>query len=61
MIKVKGKTSELLNYYGSDFSGFYYSWKTGKIGLTYLDGVGAFQGEMTEAYLQSRGYKNFIA
>ncbi len=45
------------HYYGTDFSGFYYSWKLGKIGLVALDGVGQFQGQIDEEWLASRGFE----
>ena len=57
IINVKGKESNLLNYFGEDFSGYYYSWKTGKIGLSSLDGAGAFQGYINEVELQHMGYE----
>ncbi len=43
-------------FYGSDFSGFYKSWKTGKIGLTALDGKGLFQNKLKEETLEKEGY-----
>jgi len=43
--------------YGSDFSGFYFSWRTGKIGLIALDGRGSFQGTIDEKWLKSKGYE----
>ncbi len=43
-------------YYGTNFSGFYTSWKTGKIGLIRLDGRGNFQGEVNEEVLARKGY-----
>jgi len=44
-------------YYGSNFSGFYVSWRTGKIGLIALDGRGQFQGEVDEEWLLKKGYE----
>ncbi len=44
-------------YYGSDFSGFYFSWRTGQIGLVALDGRGSFQGAVTEEWLKNRGFE----
>ena len=44
-------------YYGEDFSGFYYSWKLGKIGLVALDGRGQFQGAIDEEWLLNKGYE----
>ena len=43
-------------YIGSDFSGYYYSWKTGKLGLNAIDGVGQFQGKIDETWLVKKGY-----
>ncbi len=44
-------------FYGSNFSGFYYSWKLGKIGLVALDGRGQFQGQIDEEWLKNKGYE----
>ncbi len=43
-------------YYGANFSGFYVSWRTGKVGLVALDGRGQFQGAVTEEWLINKGY-----
>ena len=43
-------------YYGSDFSGFYVDYKTGRLGLKALSGKGFYQGKVTEEYLISKGY-----
>ena len=43
-------------YYGSDFSGFYVDFKSGKMGLKSLSGRGFYQGKVTEEYLLNRGY-----
>ena len=43
-------------YYGSDFSGFYIDFKTGKIGLRSLSGKGFYQGEVNEEILKNRGF-----
>ena len=43
-------------YYGSDFSGFYCDWKTGKLGLKALSGKGFYQGTVTEQTLINKGY-----
>ena len=55
---VKIENNEVLDslYYGSDFSAFYVSWKTGKIGLKVLDGKGFYQGKVTEEVLDNKGY-----
>ena len=50
-----GKASN--DYIGEDFSAFYWSWKTGKIGLKEIDGNGAFQGEVNVEYLQKQGFE----
>ncbi len=47
-------------YYGSDFSGFYYSWKLGRIGVIALDGRGSFQGKIDEEWLMNNGYEKKI-
>ncbi len=44
-------------FYGTNFSGFYFSWKTGKIGLIALDGRGTFQGTIDEEWLIKKGYE----
>ena len=44
-------------YYGSDFSGFYVDYKTGRLGLKALSGKGFYQGKVTEEYLISKGYR----
>ena len=43
-------------YYGSDFSGFYIDWKTGKIGLKAMSGKGFFQDEVSEELLAQKGF-----
>jgi len=45
------------DYYGTDFSAFYFSWRTGKIGLIALDGRGSFQGKIDEDWLLNKGYQ----
>jgi len=45
------------SYYGSNFSGFYVSWRTGKIGLVALDGRGSFQGKIDEEWLRAKGFE----
>ena len=44
-------------YYGSNFFGFYFSWKLGKIGLVALDGRGVFQGSIDEEWLLNKGFE----
>jgi len=44
-------------YIGSDFSGFYISWRTGNIGLVALDGRGQFQGVIDENWLKNKNYE----
>lgn len=44
-------------YYGDSFSGYYVSWKTGKIGLKALDGVGTFQGIVDEEVLANKNFE----
>jgi len=48
-------------YYGSKFSGFYFSWKTGTIGLVTLGGRGSFQGTIDEEWLKNKGFKKGTA
>ncbi len=43
-------------YIGSDFTSYYVSWKTGKIGLRIMDSFGFYQGNVTEELLQKKGY-----
>ena len=43
-------------FYGTDFSGFYCDWKSGKIGLKALNGKGFYQGEVNEEVLASKGF-----
>jgi len=47
----------LNSYYGTDFSGFYFAWRTGKVGLVALDGRGQFQGTIDEEWLKGKGYE----
>ena len=47
-------------YYGTDFSGFYCDWKSGKIGLKALDGRGLFQTTLSEEILQSKGFVKIV-
>jgi len=44
-------------YYGTDFSGLYFSWRTGKTGVVALDGRGQFQGVIDEEWLNKNGYE----
>ncbi len=44
------------SFYGTNFSGFYFSWRTGNIGLIALDGRGSFQGAIDEEWLKNNGY-----
>ncbi len=43
-------------YYGSNFSGYYFAWKTGKLGIVAIDGKGQFQGTIDEEWLAKKGY-----
>ena len=57
-ILVKSKYDSSLNrYYGEDFSGYYVSWRTGKIGFIAFDGRGFFQGKIDEEWLTNCGYE----
>ena len=44
-------------FYGTDFSGFYCDWNTGKIGLKALNGKGFFQGGVNEEWLLAKGFE----
>jgi len=44
-------------FHGTDFSGFYCDYKTGKIGLKALSGKGFFQGSVTEQVLLEKGFE----
>ena len=63
-IKVEGVICIIKNlrgiYYGSDFSGFYCDFKTGKIGLKALSGKGFYQGKVTEDLLVSKGFEKKV-
>ena len=43
-------------YYGSNFLNYYISWRTGRLGLLPLDGIGFYQGKVNEEVLQSKGF-----
>ena len=43
-------------YFGENFTEYYYSWKTGEIGLKALNSNGVFQGDVTEDYLIYKDY-----
>ncbi len=51
------QSKNLLFYYGNNFSGFYFSWRTGQIGLVALDGRGSFQGSIDEEWLLNKGFE----
>jgi len=57
LINIKKPSEIKKQYYGADFSGFYVSWRTGKIGLVALDGRGSFQGTVDEEFLKNKGYE----
>ena len=44
-------------FYGSEFSRYYVSWKTGLIGLKSMGGNGSFQGSVSQDWLLN--YKKF--
>ena len=46
--------------FGKDFKGFYWSWRTGKIGIKSIDGNGFFQGDVDEEFLNNKGYQIVI-
>ncbi len=43
-------------YFGQDFSMFFFTWKTGEIGLYPMSGKGFFQGKVTEDLLIQKGF-----
>ncbi len=43
-------------YAGSDFTGFYIDFKSGRIGLKAFSGNGFYQGKVTEEVLRSKGF-----
>ncbi len=55
--EIKTNNETLKMYYGTNFSGFYFSWRTGKVGLVALDGRGQFQGTIDEEWLKSKGFE----
>ena len=55
------KQNKPYSYYGTDFSGLYIDWKTGKIGLKALSGKGFYQGEVSEEVLKQKGFQNLSA
>ena len=55
--QLQTNTKTLKQYYGEDFSGYYYSWRTGEIGIVALDGRGQFQGVIDEEWLTNNGYQ----
>jgi len=57
LIESIGNDKTRKEYVGNDFNDFYFSWKTGKIGLIALDGRGQFQGAIDEDWLKGRGYE----
>ena len=57
VVKVNTATSLYKHYYGTDFSGFYISFKNGRIGLVGIDGRGQFSGTMDEEALQNLGFE----
>jgi len=60
VLKVDGLIFDLENgkyFFGSDFSDFYVSLKTGKIGLKTRDGNGFFQTKVNEDILERKGFE----
>ena len=54
---ISGTNGQVLQYFGSDFSGFYVDYKTCKIGLKALSAKGFYQGKVTEEYLIGKGFE----
>ena len=48
--------TEIRQYHGSDFSGFYSDWKGGKIGLAKLSNIGLFSKKLNVDILKNRGF-----
>ena len=48
--------TEIRQYHGSDFSGFYSDWKSGKIGLAKLSNIGLFSKKLNVDILKNRGF-----
>ena len=59
-VVVIREASKKNEFYGSDFSGFYTDWKTGKIGLKALSGKGFYQGRLTEEILINKGFEKKV-
>ena len=59
--KVKIKSLIINNqFYGSDFSGYYVDWKTGKVGVKAVSGKGFYQGKVTTQWLLNNGYQQGV-
>ena len=58
LLRLYSRTNntEVKHYYGTDFSAFYISWKTGKIGLKAIENKGFFQTTLTEENVVLKGY-----
>ncbi len=48
-------------YYGSNFTDFFYSWKTGKVGIIPMTGKGLFQQKIDEAFLLNKHFVKKVA
>ena len=60
VLKVDGLIFDLENgkyFFGSDFSDFYVSLKTGKIGLKTRDGNGFLQAKVSKDVLERKGFE----
>jgi hypothetical protein len=44
-------------FYGSQFSDYFYDYKTGKIGLETMEGVGSFKAKVDENFLLNKNFK----
>ena len=51
LINIVYESSSNKEYYGTDFSKFFITWKDQRIGLIAIESVGLYRGKLTEAYL----------
>ena len=54
--KITSQKKVYLQYFGDNFSDFYYSNKQGKIGIKAMNSVGGFQTSITEQWLKNKDY-----
>jgi hypothetical protein len=56
VLNLEYKNGNKLRYYGTDFSDYFYDWKTGRMGLKTIEQVGTFKSQVTEDKLVNMGY-----